>query len=147
MSKAMFWIPLLAALAAGCSDADRVATISEPTTKPSVWPPEADGAMTNGIRVDTVGKDTVVTLIQKGRSRQMAFEGVTGYRGTVARDSAELVIGEIKVSIRPDHLDVYGPKGGLSVDLAKGPCQGRNLVVRQVDGKLVAVPFSEETGK
>ena len=144
MPKATCWILMLGALTAGCSDSGRVSTIPETTMKPCVWPPEMDGAMTNGVRVDTVGKDTVVTLVQKGRSRQLAFEGVTGYRGTVAQDAAELVIGDLKVSLRPDHLNVYGPTGGLSVDLAKGPFQGRNLVVRRVDGKLVAIPFSEE---
>ncbi len=146
MAKTMRWIlPLAAVLAGGCSDSGRVSTIPETTTKSCVWPPEMDGAMMNGIRVDTVGKDTVVTLTQKGRSRQLAFEGVTGYRGTVGRDSAELVIGEIKASIRPERLNVYAPQGGLSVDLAKGPFQNRNLIVRRLDGKLLAVPFNEET--
>ena len=140
--KRVLCLPLLLLLMAGCSD-DRVSTISAVTTAPCAWPPESEGTMTNGIRVDTVGKDTVITMTRKGKSRLFAIQGMTGFRGTLARDSAELVIGEDRVSVRPERLSVHGPKGSLSVNLSKGPLEGRDLIVKEIDGKLVAVPFEE----
>ena len=100
----------------------------------------------SGMRVDTVGKDTVVTMIESGEARRIILAGLSGYRGRIGLKFVDLVIGDTAVWIDGDNVKVHGPNGTLDVELSDNGGEDRfgerDLVVR--DGQLASVNTGAE---
>lgn len=88
----------------------------------------------SGMRVDTVGQDTIVTRIDSDRARRFILTGLSGYRGRIGLKFVELVIGDTSVWIDDHNVKVHGPAGTMDVELldenGEDRFGGRDLVLR-----------------
>ena len=88
-----------------------------------------------GMRVDTVGEDTVITRIEDDRARRFILAGLKGYRGRIGLGFVDLVFGDTSVWIDEHGVKVHGPAGSIDVALRgenNGPDRfdGGDLIVR-----------------
>ncbi|MCR9245425.1 MAG: hypothetical protein NXI31_10360 [bacterium] len=140
-------LSVLLATMSACSSttmAGNALLITEPTAGPNdltLTVTVGTRTSVSGMQVDTVGPDTIVTLLKQGRARRFILAGLINYRGRIRLDSVDLVIGDTSVWITSDRIKAHGPAGTIDVPLRdeadKDLFGDRDIILR--NGKVSAV--------
>ena len=111
------------ALLAGCQSTQlsgNAILVEDVTTKPNDLTLTLRVGMTvtvTGMRVDTIGEDTVVTRVNDDRARRFILAGLVGYRGRIGLHSVDLVVGETSLWIDDHSVKMHGPDGTIDMRL------------------------------
>ena len=139
-------LPCLLALTllGGCGPQARV-RITRPTTE-TAWASRSMTSTTNGkvaseqksgVRVETAGKDTVITWLETGQA--FVLKDLSGYWGTLTEDGADIWIGKVRIRINPERLRVECPDARAEVALSANPKEKR-LEIRASRGLVSIQP-------
>mgnify|MGYP007073194211 CR=1 FL=1 len=95
----------------------------------------------DGMQVQTVGEDTVVTRLDDNRARRFILRGLSEYTGQIYLSAVDLVVGGTSVWIDEESFKAHGPAGSVDVALEDDDGEdrfgGKDLVF--ADGVLTAV--------
>lgn len=138
---------LLVLLLAGCGSSTRVRVV-KPTTQSACAKRTVTAAaggkltrpVTTGVKVETLGSDTVLTWLGTGQT--FTLKGLSGWWGTVAEDHADIWIGLVRVQLDAERLRVDA--ADAHVEVAIGPLrkgERRNLEIRVAPGSVSATPL------
>jgi len=71
----------------------------------------------SGMRVETVGSDTIVTRIEAGKARRFILKDLVGYRGYILLESVDLIVAETSIWIDRTSFKSHGPQGSVNVSI------------------------------